>query len=88
LIVLILALILGLSLFIISLAMYRHLYVSLVLGVALLATTLSALFTGLILPFVLRSFKSDPADSSGPLGTMIQDILSIFIYCSVAAWLL
>lgn len=88
LIVLILALVLGASLFGISLIMYRHLYVSMVLGVALVATTMSAISTGLILPFVLRSFKSDPADSSGPLGTMIQDLLSILMYCLVAAWLL
>lgn len=88
LIVSILALVLGASLFIVSFAMYRHWYVSLVLGVALLSTTVSALLTGLILPFILRSLKSDPADSSGPIGTMIQDIMSILIYCLVAAWLL
>lgn len=88
LIVLILAVVLSASLFLISLAMYRHWYVSLVLGIALLATTISALLTGLVLPFMLRSLKSDPADSSGPLGTMVQDIMSILIYCLVAAWLL
>jgi magnesium transporter len=37
------------------------------------------------LPWALDSFAIDPAFGSGPLATVIQDLLSILIYFGIAA---
>jgi magnesium transporter len=36
------------------------------------------------LPWLLDSFALDPAFGSGPLATVIQDLLSILIYFAIA----
>lgn len=58
------------------------------LGIAVLAASLSALFSGLIIPYGFRRFGFDPANASGPIATIVQDILSILIYFAVATALL
>ena len=47
------------------------------------ATTL-----GLVLPWVLQRLGSDPAFGSGPLATIIQDVLSIAIYFAIVTRLM
>jgi magnesium transporter len=37
----------------------------------------------MMLPWLFDAFGSDPAFGSGPLATVIQDLLSIWIYLSV-----
>jgi magnesium transporter len=37
------------------------------------------------LPWVFNALRLDPAFGSGPLATVIQDLLSIWIYLSVTA---
>jgi magnesium transporter len=37
------------------------------------------------LPWLFNSLRLDPAFGSGPLATVIQDLLSIWIYLSVTA---
>ncbi len=39
---------------------------------------------GMFLPWLLQSFGTDPAYGSGPLATIIQDILTLLIYLSIA----
>ncbi|MBI2023748.1 magnesium transporter [Candidatus Giovannonibacteria bacterium] len=56
-----------------------------VLGIALFLAIISSVFTGLIIPYALSRFKFDPANASGPVATIIQDILSITIYFAIAA---
>jgi magnesium transporter len=46
------------------------------------ATTL-----GLLLPWTFARFGTDPALASGPLGTILQDVLSLVIYFAVVTWL-
>jgi magnesium transporter len=86
--VLVLALLLGVGVALIGLIMYRRFDVAGVLGLAVAAATLSALFSGLIVPFIFRKINVDPANSSGPLGTIIQDSLSVVIYFSIASFML
>jgi magnesium transporter len=43
--------------------------------------------TGLVLPWVLLRFGSDPAFGSGPVATIIQDVLSILIYFAIATYI-
>lgn len=61
---------------------------ALVLGIAVVGAMLSALFSGLLVPYIFRKFKIDPANASGPIGTIIQDIVSVVIYFTIASILI
>ncbi len=54
-------------------------------SVALLAASTIATTVGMALPWLLQRLGKDPAFGAGPLGTVIQDLLSIVIYFSAAA---
>jgi len=82
------ALILSLLLFIIILVFQVDFWVGVVLAISLFFSTLSSVITGLILPRFFEKIKLDPADASGPVGTIIQDILSVTIYFFIASALL
>ncbi len=49
-------------------------------AVALAGASIVASVLGLALPWVLARFGSDPAYGSGPLATIVQDVLSLLIY--------
>ncbi len=53
---------------------------ALVVALALLAACSTATIVAMILPWVLDRLGLDPAFGSGPLATVIQDLLSIIIY--------
>jgi magnesium transporter len=54
------------------------------IGVALLVAGSLATLIGLLLPWLFHRFGMDPAYGSGPLATVTQDVLSLFVYfCSV-----
>jgi magnesium transporter len=42
---------------------------------------------GLLLPWTLQRLRSDPAFGSGPVATIIQDLLSLLIYLAIATLL-
>ena len=56
------------------------------LGVALALTASCSIATSVatVLPRLLARFGSDPAFGSGPLATIIQDLLSIAVYLAIA----
>ena len=54
-------------------------------AVALLAAGAVATTVGLLLPWLLWRSGRDPAYGSGPLATVIQDLLSILIYLSIVS---
>lgn len=56
-----------------------------VVAASLLAACSTATITGMVLPWMLASAGFDPAFGSGPLATVVQDLLSIVIYLSIAA---
>ena len=87
-VVMVIAVLSGIILASINSILGADILISLVLGVALIFAVLSSVFTGLVVPFVFNKLKIDPANASGPIATIIQDILSIVIYFSVASWLL
>jgi magnesium transporter len=58
------------------------------IGLSLLLACTSATLIGVLLPWGLDRLEFDPAFGSGPLATVIQDMLSVLIYLSVASWLL
>ena len=59
--------------------------VALVLGLSIFAACAVATLVAMALPWILDRFDMDPAFGSGPLATVIQDLLSIVIYFAIAA---
>ena len=57
--------------------------VALTVGVSVLAACSTATVAAMSLPWLFDSFELDPAFGSGPLATVVQDLLSIWIYLSV-----
>lgn len=62
--------------------------ISLVVGISIMIAGTLATTIGLLLPWLLQKFGKDPAFGSGPLATIIQDVLSIFVYLMIAKALL
>lgn len=58
--------------------------VALSVGLSLFAACSTATVTAMALPWLFDSFDLDPAFGSGPLATVIQDLLSILIYFAIA----
>jgi magnesium transporter len=57
-------------------------------SVALICASSVATGIGLLLPSILSRLGKDPAYGSGPLATIIQDLLSLLIYLSVISLLI
>ena len=58
--------------------------IALAVALAILAAGTAATTIGLLLPWTLKRLGSDPALGSGPLATIIHDVLSILIYFVIA----
>lgn len=56
-----------------------------VVGMAIALAIANATFFALLIPFVLYRLDTDPAIGSGPFATVIQDLLSVLIYFTVAS---
>lgn len=82
------ALISSTALFGVSLLLYKNLVIAETLSLSLAGAIFSSLVTGLFVPHIFNKLKQDPANASGPIGTIIQDILSVLIYFTVASLLL
>jgi magnesium transporter len=59
-------------------------HVAATVALALFASTATATGVAMVLPYALDRLGRDPAFGAGPLGTVIQDLLSIIIYFAVA----
>ncbi len=68
--------------------LYGDWYMATVLSTSLLAAVMSSVLTGLLIPYAFSRFSLDPADASGPVATIVQDILSIVIYFGIATLML
>lgn len=58
--------------------------VAMVVGLSVFAACSTATLAAMTLPWILDSFSLDPAFGSGPLATVVQDLLSILIYFAIA----
>jgi magnesium transporter len=58
--------------------------VALSVGLSMLATCSTATVAAMVMPWLFDSIGIDPAFGSGPVATVIQDLLSIWIYLLVA----
>ena len=57
-------------------------------ALALLASCAIATLIAMALPSLLHRLGSDPAFGSGPLATVVQDLLSLLVYLGIAAALI
>jgi magnesium transporter len=55
-------------------------WLALAVALALLTAGVTATTIGLLFPWVLAYAGKDPAFGSGPVATIIQDVLSLLIY--------
>lgn len=83
-IVFLIALVIGALLTGAAYLIHGHTGVSVTLGLTLAAAIGSSVFTGLLTPFLFSRANLDPADASGPITTIIQDLLSVAIYLGIA----
>lgn len=58
------------------------------LGISLALAILSSVLSGLATPFLFSRLNMDPANASGPIATIVQDIVSVSVYFTVASLLL
>lgn len=67
-----------------TIVVFGDVRVAVAVSLALTLSSMVASVVALVLPWVLTSVGRDPAFGSGPLATVIQDLLSIGIYLSLA----
>jgi magnesium transporter len=85
---LLIGLVLGGLAFLGVLAVYDDVRLALAVGIAILVAGGIASTVGLVLPWVLARLGADPAFGSGPVATIIQDVLSLLTYFVTAELLL
>jgi hypothetical protein len=76
---------LALLFFPVALGLWREADVALAVALALLAACSIATLVAMTLPWLFHGLGIDPAFGSGPLATVVQDLLSILIYCIIGA---
>ena len=76
---------LGLGAALITLFWKNSALVAGVIFLAMLLTSVLAVWAGLIVPLILRKLKKDPAVSSGVIVTVITDIFGFFIFLGMAS---
>lgn len=59
-----------------------------IVSISMFLGMLSSAFIGTLIPWILTRLDKDPAIGSGPFTTILQDLLSIIIYFSIAQALL
>lgn len=87
-IVSILAVIIGLFVTIGSFLLYGSGAVAVTVGFTMIGAVMSSVATGLGIPYFFRKLGQDPANASGPVATIIQDIMSIIIFFVIATLLI
>jgi len=81
-------LLLSTVLFITSIILYQSMGIALTLSLALFLAIISSVVTGLLIPYLFEKTRLDPANASGPIATIVQDILSVTIYFLIASKIL
>ena len=64
--------------------LWREPLMALIVGTSFIFTIIVASAVALFMPWLFYRLKYDPAIASGPFATVIRDILTIFIYFSIA----
>ena len=82
---LIIGVLLAASFFAFALAIWSNAAVAATVALALFVSASLATLIAMTLPYVLARLGRDPAFGSGPLATVLQDLLSIIVYFAIAA---
>jgi magnesium transporter len=59
-------------------------FLAITVGVSVFGASSTSTVVAMVLPSLFNRFSLDPAFGSGPLGTVIQDLISIWVYLVVA----
>jgi len=78
-----LALALGSLMFVLSLLWLGTFLVSFILGMSIALTITISMSIAIGLPWILHKMKYDPAVASGPLATVLRDVISLLVYFAV-----
>ena len=62
--------------------------VGMIAGLSIFLVVIWSNFVGVLIPVVFKKLKIDPALASGPLITTLNDVVGVFIYLSVATFML
>lgn len=62
--------------------------IGMVIGVSLFCGILSSPLTGALIPYLFWRLHDDPAEASGPIATVVQNLFSVLIFFLVAEALL
>jgi magnesium transporter len=76
------------SFFLFALAVWQNVDIAAIVSLSLLVSTSLATAVAMLLPYGLARLGRDPAFGSGPLATVIQDLLSIAAYFTIAVAIL
>jgi magnesium transporter len=76
---------LALLAFPVVLAVFGQAWLAAAVALALIAAGTSATTVGMLLPWLLARLGFDPALGSGPVATIIQDVLSLLVYLGVVS---
>lgn len=79
---------LSLIIFFFTLTWFKEVTFAAIVGTSMFLGILSSAAIGTIIPWLLQKLGKDPAIGSGPFTTILQDLLSIIIYFSIATTLL
>ena len=74
----------GIFVFIISLIGWNNPVLSGIIGLSMFFSIIAAVSVATISPLIFKKIKLDPAVATGPLATIISDIITLAIYFSVA----
>lgn len=55
-----------------------------VIGLSLFGGIMSSLITGTVLPYIFWKMHDDPAEASGPIATVLQDLISVVMFFLLA----
>jgi magnesium transporter len=70
-----------------GLVLFGDLALAVAVGVAVMAACAISTVVAMVLPNLLAAKGRDPAFGSGPLATVVQDLLSIVVYFAMVVWM-
>lgn len=85
---LLMAVLFSVGLFAVAALLHRDVALALVLGISLLMAISSSIISGFFLPFFFAKRGIDPANATGPMGTILQDVMGTTMYFAIATALL
>lgn len=77
-----------LTIILITSLVWQETYLGVVVGLSIFIAIITATFLAMLIPYTLKKLRFDPAIGSGPFTTVIQDLLSIMIYFTIASMML